>query len=91
MTPETLKDGSSGKSYPEIIPSQFHSAVLYRDADDLAHKLIYLLTHYTESQDLRRRLSSEMGKFAWPNLIERYDAELDRLVELRNGSYSRIN
>jgi glycosyltransferase involved in cell wall biosynthesis len=75
-------------AYPEIIPPQFHSAALYRDADDLAQKLTYLLTDYSGSQELRHRLSAEMGKFAWPNLIEHYDAELDRLVELRGGSHT---
>ena len=75
-------------AYPEIIPPQFHSAVLYKNADDLAQKLTYLLTHYTGSHELRHRLSAEMGKFAWPNLIERYDAELERLVELRGGFHT---
>ena len=68
-------------AYPEIIPQQFHSVVLYKDAGDLVQKLIRLITHYPEFKTLRRQLSRHMGRFAWQNLIDRYDQELERLVQ----------
>jgi len=69
-------------AYPEIIPPQFHSAVLYEDIGDLVQKLTRLLTHHPEVQDLRSQLSSHMAQFAWQNLIDRYDEELERLARL---------
>ena len=72
----------------EGIPPQFHSTVLYEDTGDLAQKLTHLLTHYPEYQELRGQLSSHMGQFAWPNLIDRYDEELERLVRQSNMSHS---
>ncbi|MBT8332498.1 MAG: DUF3524 domain-containing protein [Deltaproteobacteria bacterium] len=75
-------------AYPEIIPPQFHSAVLYEDIGDLVQKLIRLLTHHLEYQDLRSQLSSHMAQFAWPNLLDRYDEELERLARLSERSDS---
>jgi glycosyltransferase involved in cell wall biosynthesis len=75
-------------AYPEIIPPQYHSAVLYKDTDDLVYKLTLLITHYAEYQELRGRLSNHMGKFAWQNLIDRYDKELERLVRRSNEADS---
>ncbi len=73
-------------AYPEIIPQQFHSMVLYEDAGDLVQKLVRLITHYTEFKALREQLSAHMGKFAWQNRIDHYDEELERLVHLSDGS-----
>jgi len=66
--------------YPEIIPDAFHSQVLYKDTDELVEKLIELITKYSRFQAFRRKLSSAMGKFAWENLINRYDEELEKLA-----------
>jgi glycosyltransferase involved in cell wall biosynthesis len=75
-------------AYPEIIPQQFHSVVLYEDAGDLVQKLTRLITHYAEFKELRGQLSAHMGKFAWQNLIDRYDEELKALVHLPDGFHS---
>ncbi|MGD8990064.1 MAG: DUF3524 domain-containing protein [Desulfobacterales bacterium] len=69
-------------AYPEIIPPQFHSTVLYEDTGDLVQKLTRLINHYGELQELRCRLSTHMAQFAWQNRIDRYDEELERLVRL---------
>ena len=69
-------------AYPEIISPQFHSIVLYKDSDDLVQKLIRLINDYNDFQALRAQLSMHMGKFAWPNLINRYDKELEKLAGL---------
>ena len=68
--------------YPEIIPDAFHSRVLYKDKHELVEKLTELITQYSEFQVLRRKLSAAMGKFAWENLIDRYDEELEKLARL---------
>jgi glycosyltransferase involved in cell wall biosynthesis len=68
--------------YPEIIPDAFHSDVLYKDTDELVEKLIELINQYPGYQSLRRKLSAAMGKFAWENLIDRYDEELEKLAQM---------
>jgi glycosyltransferase involved in cell wall biosynthesis len=66
--------------YPEIIPEGFHSDVLYKDKNELVQKLTRLITNYSGFQALRRELSIAMGRFAWENLIGRYDEELEKTV-----------
>ena len=66
-------------AYPEIVPREFHSRVLYRDQKDLVEKLLRLIRDYSQCHDLRSGLSSAMAGFAWTNLIERYDEELEKL------------
>jgi glycosyltransferase involved in cell wall biosynthesis len=67
-------------AYPEIIPREYHSRVLYRDRQDLVDKLSRLIRDYSRFKELRRGLSTAMGRFAWENLIGRYDEELERLA-----------
>jgi glycosyltransferase involved in cell wall biosynthesis len=66
-------------AYPEVIPKSFHKRVLYQNTDELVNMLIRRITDFSGFEDLRRDLSAEMGKFAWENLIDRYDAELEKL------------
>ena len=68
--------------YPEIIPQSFHSRVLYKDLNELVEKLTRIITNYSGFLELRRDLSTHMGRFAWENLIGRYDEELERLAHL---------
>lgn len=75
-------------AYPEIIPQQFHSAVLYRNTGELVQMLTRLITYHAGYQKLRSQLSTHMRKFAWQNLIDRYDEELERLTHLTDGSNS---
>jgi glycosyltransferase involved in cell wall biosynthesis len=69
-------------AYPEIIPKRFHPQVLYRDPGELVKKLSQLITNYPGFEKLRRDLSTEMSRFAWENLIDRYDQELEKLAHL---------
>jgi glycosyltransferase involved in cell wall biosynthesis len=75
-------------AYPEIIPPQFHSTVLYEDTGDLVQKLTRLITDYGRYQELRSQLSSHMAQFAWQDLIDRYDEELENLVRRSDRSNS---
>ncbi|MDX2500456.1 MAG: glycosyltransferase, partial [Deltaproteobacteria bacterium] len=68
-------------AYPEIIPQDFHSRVLYRNQADLVQKLSHLIRDYSKFKDMRTRLSNAMAHFAWENLIDRYDDELDKLAQ----------
>ena len=70
-------------AYPEIIPQRFHNRVLYQNTDQLVEKLIRRLIDPSAFDDLRRGLSKEMGKFAWENIIGRYDEELVKLARRR--------
>jgi len=67
-------------AYPEIIPDDFHLRVLYGDTKDLVRKLSRLIGDYPEFGDTRSRLSRAMDRFAWANLIDRYDEELESLA-----------
>ena len=69
-------------AYPEIIPEGFHPQVLYKDPGDLVDKLSRLITNYPEFEKLRGDLSEQMSRFAWENLIDRYDQELEKLAHL---------
>jgi len=69
--------------YPEIIPEGLHADVLYKDKNELVKKLARLITNYPGFQALRRELSMAMGRFAWENLIERYDEALEKLALMR--------
>ncbi len=76
-------------AYPEIIPTQYHSAVLYENMQDMVQKLTHLITHHSEFQELRRQLSNHMSKFAWQNMSARYDEELERLAHLPGQNHSK--
>lgn len=67
-------------AYPEIIPDEFHSRVLYRDQKELVQKLLQLIKDYAQLRAFRLRLSDAMGRFAWDNIINRYDEELEKLA-----------
>jgi len=54
--------------------------VLYRDQKELVQKLFQLIKDYSQFQDLRHGLSDTMQQFAWANLIDRYDEELEKLA-----------
>jgi glycosyltransferase involved in cell wall biosynthesis len=69
-------------TYPEIIPQEFHAPVLYRDQKDLVQKLSLLIRDYSEFKDMRSKLSRTMARFAWENLIDRYDEELEKLADM---------
>jgi glycosyltransferase involved in cell wall biosynthesis len=69
-------------AYPEIIPDDCHPRVLYSDPKDLVQKLSRLIRDFREFEDIRRRLAGAMGRFAWENLIDRYDEELEKLTRV---------
>lgn len=70
-------------SYPEIIPSAFHSDFLYKNQVELIEKLCLLISNYPRFQLKRQNLSKAMARFAWENLIDQYDNELEKLSRFK--------
>ena len=67
-------------AYPEILPKEAHTDCLYDGSEDMAEKLARLLTDFDSREDLRNALSISMARFAWENVIDTYDAELENLA-----------
>jgi len=67
-------------SYPEIIPKAFHDDFLYQDQTELVEKLCFLISNYPQFELKRKNLSAAMGRFAWENIIDRYDEILEKLA-----------
>jgi glycosyltransferase involved in cell wall biosynthesis len=66
--------------YPEIITDDLHAKFLYSDQADMVTKLENILSRSKDLMPERIRLSKEMARFSWENMIGEYDAELERLT-----------
>jgi len=67
-------------SYPEIIPEAFHGDFFYQDQTELVEKLCFFISNYPQFELKRKNLSAAMGRFAWDNIIDRYDEILEKLA-----------
>ena len=67
-------------AYPEVIPEPFHPQVLYQDQEDLIARLHRLIQRFEDYQESRFRLAQAMARYAWGNMIDRYDALLESLA-----------
>ncbi|QTA89814.1 tRNA-queuosine alpha-mannosyltransferase domain-containing protein [Desulfonema magnum] len=67
-------------AYPEVIPRAFHSDFLYDNPTELVDKLAFLIVNHSQFQEKIQHLSDIMGGFAWENVIDKYDEELEQLV-----------
>ncbi len=70
-------------AYPEIIDAQYHGECLYRDKEDLAEKLIGVLTEPNRFAELRIGLSAHVQKYTWAQQIGAYD---NLLASLSDGN-----
>lgn len=70
-------------SYPEILPAAFHSDFLYQTQEELLDKLAFLLSNYSQFSDKRTALSESATRFAWENMIQYYDEELEKLGRMQ--------
>lgn len=59
-------------SYPEILPSAYHSICLYDEDQDLPNKLESMVKQYKNFSKFRSSLSSSMEPYAWANIIREY-------------------
>jgi glycosyltransferase involved in cell wall biosynthesis len=69
-------------SYPEIIPAEFHDAVLYDDAD-FADRLRWALEATAERRNVTAALRDAMASYDWSTMAPRYDTEFEHIVERR--------
>jgi len=67
-------------SYPELIDRRFHAECLYDSREDLVRRLAALLERPDVIDSRRRELAASMERFSWERVIERFDAELERLA-----------
>ena len=66
-------------SYPEIMPAEFHSKVLYQTKQDLVEKLQDMLVNYQDYLPLQKSLSVKMELFSWEIIVKVYDRSLKKL------------
>ncbi|MBC2703575.1 DUF3524 domain-containing protein [Desulfobacula sp.] len=66
-------------SYPEIMPKEFHSKILYQTKEDLITRLEDMLVNYQDYLPLQKRLSIELEQFSWEVIVKRYDTALELL------------
>lgn len=77
-------------SYPEILPKAFHDDFLYQDQKDLVEKLCFFILNYPKFRITCQNLSEAMSRFAWKNLIDRYDEILERLALTGKSAHPNI-
>jgi len=69
--------------YPEIVPKAFQSDFFYENQADLVEKLASAIANYSQFREKVELLSDAMGIYAWDNVIEAYDAQLQILASMQ--------
>ena len=69
-------------SYPEIMPKEVHSKVLYQTKEDLEKTLEDMLVNYEIYLPLQKSLSQDMEQFSWENIVKQYDTCLEKLKSI---------
>ena len=59
-------------SYPEIIPCDLHSALLYDNDLELETRLEDMVLSYPQYRPVQQRLSENMAQYSWHNIIKIY-------------------
>jgi glycosyltransferase involved in cell wall biosynthesis len=67
-------------SYPELVPEEFHDAVLYDSYGDLVRRLRETLVDLAAARNDIDGLRKSMLRFDWSELSPRYDAALESVV-----------
>jgi glycosyltransferase involved in cell wall biosynthesis len=68
-------------SYPEVVPGEFHAAVLYDSYGDLVRRLHEVLTDVDAAEASVKGLRDAMCRFDWSVLGPRYDEALSTVFE----------
>lgn len=66
-------------SYPEIMPEEVHSKILYQTKEELMIKLEDMLLNYQAYLPLQKRLSVKLEQFSWKIIVKQYDMTLKEL------------
>ncbi|MEE8585361.1 MAG: DUF3524 domain-containing protein [Acidobacteriota bacterium] len=67
-------------SYPELVPSDFHSDCLYNSPQGLDRRLWWALSQPVEAASRARQLAARLKRFQWRRVAPRYDEALDALA-----------
>ena len=67
-------------SYPELMPDDFLSDILYRTKKELSEKLEHMLVHYNGYLAMQKKMSMEMERYSWEIIIKQYDDMLDKMT-----------
>jgi len=67
-------------SYPEIMPRDLHSQILYQTEQDLSAKLEDRVLNYQKYLPLQKKISSEMELFSWEIIVKQYDNALEKIL-----------
>ncbi|MCF6247988.1 MAG: DUF3524 domain-containing protein [Desulfobacula sp.] len=66
-------------SYPELIPKEMHSKLLYQSKKDFIGKLRDMLVNSESNKSLQIKMSEKMERFAWCTRVRQYDKALENL------------
>ncbi len=66
-------------SYPELIPENFHSKVLYKSKKDFEKKLEEMIINFQTYLPLQKKLSLHMEQFSWEIMVKQYDDILEKM------------
>jgi glycosyltransferase involved in cell wall biosynthesis len=66
-------------SYPELIPKDIHSKILYHTKREMNNKLEDMIINYQKYFSLKVRLSRHMEQFSWEIMKNQYDEILENL------------
>jgi glycosyltransferase involved in cell wall biosynthesis len=67
-------------SYPELIPEQLKSDVIYRDDADLEARLEQILMKPDAYEKNGTALSAHAAGFAWRHMAKKWDKSLSRAI-----------
>ncbi len=68
-------------SYPELIPTAFHSICLYHSQEELVSILKWALLNNGDAREMAADLSRAVSRYDWTHVAPLYDAEITGLCE----------
>ncbi|MFK7804077.1 MAG: DUF3524 domain-containing protein [Anaerolineae bacterium] len=69
-------------SYPELIPAEYHAAVLYNNRYDLISKLHQVTAQINSSKTNSPDMQSIAKPYSWTHIIGQYDQEFEVLTHI---------
>ncbi len=66
-------------AYPEVIPEEFHSSLIFTDQEDFLKKWDTLV-HSEALPSLRKSLSESMRKYSWQTIAEKFDFHFEEVL-----------
>jgi len=67
-------------SYPELMPKEFHSEILYHTQNEMYEKLEDMVVNCQIYKPLQKRLSRHMEQFSWEIMVKQYDDSLQKMT-----------